>query len=55
MNEFFQEVARLMTGFPPILLTVIAPFCGSLVACIVAAIMGGSDKAQVTIGSLSEK
>ncbi|RYC70845.1 hypothetical protein [Spirosoma sordidisoli] len=43
MNEFLQELATALNGFPPILIVLLAPFCGSLAACIVVGIAGGPD------------
>ncbi|MBC3785707.1 hypothetical protein [Spirosoma utsteinense] len=35
MNEFLQAAAKLFTGFPPVLIVVLAPLFGSLVTLLV--------------------
>lgn len=40
MNDFVNELASLITGFPPVLLVLLAPPCGSISAAIIAGLVG---------------
>lgn len=50
MNEFLQEVAALLNGFPEVILVVLSPFLGSLAAAIVAGLIGEANTPKQVLG-----